>query len=68
MGGMVGFQWLGYLAVSIPWFGLAEDFLLRRSQFIKGSLTDPLIVVFRDVVLFAGELPTGKVREKQSLA
>jgi hypothetical protein len=65
---MVGFQWLGCLAVSIPCFGLAEDFLLRRSQFIKGTLTDALIVAFLGCSSVRGELPTGKVREKQSLA
>jgi hypothetical protein len=65
---MVGFHWLGCLAVSIPCFGLAEDFLLRRSQFIKGTLTDALIVAFLGCSSVRGELPTGKVREKQSLA
>jgi hypothetical protein len=65
---MVGFQWLGCLAVTIPCVGLAEDFLLRRSQFLKGTLTDALIVAFLGCSSVRGELPTGKVREKQSLA
>ena len=58
--------WVASLSHSVLWFG--RGFLAPRSQFIKGTLTDALIVAFLGCSSVRGELPTGKVREKQSLA